>query len=353
MKIIIAGAGDVGFHLAKLLAYESHDITLIDVDKERLKYAANHLDVATISGTSTSYRVLEKANVAKSDLLISATSIEETNLTTAIIAKQLGAKRTVARISNEEFLLSKEKLDLKKLGIDELISPESLAAQEIKRLLKEAALTDSFEFDKGLLSMIGISIEENSQLNEKTLKDTAYLNPDLNFITVAILRNNQTIIPHGETQFHVNDHAYFIAQPDGIDRVLDLSGKERTYIKNIMVIGGSKVGFHIARRLGKKYNIKVIEQNKEKAFQLADQLPEALVINGDCNDVELLKEEGITEMDAFIAVTGNSETNIISCLLRQKPRCTEDHFHGREYGLYPSFSKNWCGHNDQQEANRS
>lgn len=315
MRIIIAGAGDLGFHLAKLLAYEEQDIILIDQDSAVLEYASNHLDVHTIRGSSTSIRILEEANVSKADLLIAVTSIEDTNITTAIIGKSLGAKKTVARISNIEFLQQREKLDLKTIGIDEIISPESLAAREIKRLLKESALTDTFEFEKGMLSLVGITVDQNSELKDKTLTETAYLNPDHNFTTIAILRDNNTIIPHGENKFELNDHAYFIAEPTGIERVMSLAGKERIDIKNIMILGGSKVGINTARQLSKKYSIKLIEQDKEKCFALADELPDTMIINGDGRDIELLKEEGIDRIDAFIAVTGNSETNIISSLV--------------------------------------
>ncbi|MEM1406372.1 MAG: Trk system potassium transporter TrkA [Bacteroidota bacterium] len=315
MRIIIAGAGDVGFHLAKLLAYEEQDIILIDKDANTLKQASQNLDVGTIKGSSTSYQILDDAGIQNADLLIAVTSSEETNLTTAIIGKYLGAKRTVARIENVEYLLNKEKLDLKELGIDEIISPESLAAKEIKRLLKEIALTDTFDFDEGKLSLIGVNVDENSPIAGKTLIETAHLNPNHNFVTVAILRNNETIIPRGETAFMQGDHAYFITQPDGVDRVLSLSGKRKQGVKNIMILGGSKVGFHAAKRLSRKFNVKLIESNKEKCFEFADELKNVMVINGDGRDVDLLEEEGIQEMDAFIAVTGNSETNIISCLV--------------------------------------
>lgn len=315
MRIIIAGAGDLGFHLAKLLAYEEQDIILIDQDSEVLDYASNHLDVHTIRGSSTSISILEEANVAKADLLIAVTSIEDTNITTAIIGKSLGAKRTIARISNIEFLHQREKLNLKDIGIDEIISPESLAAREIKRLLKESALTDTFEFEKGMLSLIGITVDENSELLDKTLTETAYLNPDHNFTTIAILRDNDTIIPHGENKFKLNDHAYFITEPTGIERVMALAGKERIDIKNVMILGGSKVGINTAKQLSKKYKIKLIEKDKDKCFVLADELPDTMIINGDGRDIELLKEEGIDRMDAFVAVTGDSETNIISSLV--------------------------------------
>jgi len=315
MRIVIAGAGDVGFHLAKLLSYEEQDIILIDRDADTLRQASSSLDVKTIRGNSTSYRILEEADISNADLLIAVTSSEETNLTTTIIGKHLGAKKTIARIENLEYLMDKEKLDLKELGIDEIISPESLAAREIKRLMKEIAVTDTFDFDEGRLSMVGVTVTTDSPLINKTMVDVARMNPEQNFVTVAILRDNKTIIPHGDNMFKENDHAYFVAEPDGVDAILRLAGKERREIRNVMILGGSKVGFHAARRLSRKFNVKLIERDKDKCFELADQLRNVMVICGDGRDVELLEEESIDEMDAFIAVTGNSETNIISCLV--------------------------------------
>jgi len=314
MRIIIAGAGDLGFHLSKLLVQEEQDIILIDEVADVLEHASGHLDVQTIKGSSTSPRVLEEAGIGKADLLIAVTSNQDTNITTCIIGKRLGAKKTIARVSNIEYIHQRDKLDLKRSGIDDIVSPQSLAAKEIKRLLKESAMTDSFEFDKGLLTLMGVSVDDMSQLKGKTIQETAYLNPNNNFIVVAILRNNETIIPHGEHKFELHDHAYFIAQPNGIESVMSLAGKERFEIKNVAILGGTRVGVHTANQLSKKYKIKLIERNKEKCLKLAEQLPDTMIINGDGRDVDLLKEEGIANMDAFIAVTGNSETNIISCL---------------------------------------
>ena len=318
MRVIIAGVGNVGFHLAKLLSQEGQDIVLIDKVADKLKQASNSVDAATIKGTSTSYSVLEEAGVVDADLLIAVTSSEEANIATAIIAKHLGAKRTIARISNTEFLYQKDKLNLKHLGIDDVISPESLAAREIKRLLKEVAVTDSFEFEKGLLQLIGVNIDSKSPLKGKSMLEVAKINPDQSFMTVAILRDNETIIPYGDTCFEENDHAYFIAQPDGVEKLLFLTGKKKEGVKNVMILGGSRVGFHAAKLLSARYNVKIIERNAQKCFDLADQLPDAMVINGDGRNVELLEEESINEMDAFVAVTGDSETNIISCLVAKK-----------------------------------
>ncbi len=315
MRIIIAGAGEMGFHLAKLLAAEEQDIVLIDTDASVLEYVSSYLDVSTLKGSATSPKILRESNVAKADLLIAVTSIEDTNITACIIGKSLGAKKTVARISNLEFLHNRDELNLRGLGIDEIISPASLAAKEIKRLLKQSALTDTFEFEKGTLSLVGIKIGSNSKLINKTLTESAHLNPNHNFTTVAILRDDKTIIPHGENKFLKNDHAYFISEPEGIETVTSLAGKESVEIKNVMILGGSKVGVNTARLLSKKYNIKLVEINREKCVELAEELPDTMIINGDGRDINLLKEESIENMDAFIALTENSETNIMSSLV--------------------------------------
>lgn len=318
MKIIIAGAGDVGFHLAKLLSYENQEIAVIDLDEEKLRNISSKLDVATIKGSSTSYASLEEADVANADLLISATSFEEVNITTAIFGKYLGAKKTVARIKNQEYLNPRERAHFRQLGIDEVISPESLASNEIKRLLNSTALTDVFHYDDGKLTLLGILIDKNSPLNDKTVSETAFLNPNNDFITVAILRDGKTIIPHGETTFQVNDHAYFIALPSGVESVLNFSTVQKKEIKNVMILGGSNIGLLTAQKLCDKYNVKLIEQDKEKSFHLANILPNVLVIHGDGRNSDIIEDEGIDDMDAFIAVTGNSETNIISCLVAKE-----------------------------------
>ncbi|MEM7296642.1 MAG: Trk system potassium transporter TrkA [Bacteroidota bacterium] len=315
MRIVIAGAGEMGFHLAKLLTAEEQDIVIIDSDANVLEYVSQHLDVGIVKGTSTSPRILKEANIAKADLVIAVTSIQEVNITTCILGKSLGAKRTIDRISNNELLTAREELNLANVGIDEIISPASLAAREIKRLLKQSALTDTFEFEKGMLSLVGITVDEDSELFGKTLTETAYLNPDHNFTTVAILRDHETIIPYGENKFLKNDHAYFIAQPDGVERVTALAGKESFEIKNVMILGASKVGINTAKTLSKKYNIKLIEADKAKCLELVDELPDTMIINGDGRDINLLKEESIERMDAFVALTENSETNIMASLL--------------------------------------
>ena len=318
MKIIIAGAGEVGFHLAKLLSYESQDITLIDTNKESLSYADNHLDIRVLKGDATSISVLQDANVENSDLVIGVTASETTNLTLCLLAKQLGSKKTIARISNTEFVDNKELIKFEELGIDELISPEELAATEIQLLLNQSAFNDTYEFEEGLLTMVGVFLPKNAPFVGKMVKEAANIFPELHFMPIALQRmgTQYTVIPRGDTVFKEGDQLYFITAAEGVDELYKLIGMKKKEIKNVMILGGSKVGCKTANYLcNNKFNVKLFEKNKEKAFDVADSLPNALVINGDGRNVELLDEESIASMDAFIAVTGNSETNIMSCLV--------------------------------------
>jgi len=318
MKIIIAGAGEVGFHLAKLLSYESQDITLIDNNRNNLVYADTHLDIRTLKGDATSIHILKEAQVKNVDLVIGVTSSEATNITVCVLAKQLGAKRTIARISNTEFLDYKEEIGFDKFGIDELISPEALAATEIELLLNQSAFNDSYEFEDGALTMIGVNLSRTATFVGKTVKEAAKIFPELHFVPIAIQRfgTQYTLIPRGDTQFKEGDQVYFVTVKSGVEELYKLTGKVKQTIKNVMILGGSKIGKKTAADLSKhNFKVKLIENDREKAFDLADELPNTLVINSDGRNVELLEEENIHDMDAFIAVTGNSETNIMSCLV--------------------------------------
>lgn len=315
MRIVIAGAGDVGFHLARLLALESQQITIIDTDEEKLDYVAKHLDVHTISGTSTSFKTLKEAQVDICDLFIGVTSLEEVNFTSAVISKRLGAKRTIVRVSNVEFMMARKDSFMSEIGIDEVILPETLAAQEIQRLVTHSVLTDHFSFENGKLALMGIKIDEESKLLNRKLKDIYPNGECKHFKNVAVLRFNETIIPNEDTVFHLNDHTYFISDPVGEESIMSITNKVQGEIKRIMILGGSKIGYHAARLLSKKYTVKIIEEDKARCHKLADHLSDTLIIQGDPRNLELLEEESLNEMDVVIAVTENSETNIISCLM--------------------------------------
>ncbi|PKP33134.1 MAG: Trk system potassium transporter TrkA [Bacteroidetes bacterium HGW-Bacteroidetes-16] len=315
MKIIIAGDGEVGFYLAKLLEKEYQDITLIDTQSDKLAQVEKKLGIATVIGDSTSYKVLKEAGVEQADLLIAVTSSESSNITTCLIGKKLGARLTIARINNMEYLVDKDTLDLHDLGIDELISPESLAAREVKYMLKSPALTEIFNLYKKDLYMLGLRLEEDTSIVNKTIAESARLISNKSFMIVAILRNGKTLIPTGELQLLKEDILYFVASDEGKEKVLEYAGKKPIQIKNILVIGGSKTGKYIALRLSKYYHIKLIEKNLERCNYLAKEIPNVQFICGDGADVNLLEEEQISQYDAVISVTGNAETNIFSCLL--------------------------------------
>ena len=318
MKIIIAGAGEVGFHLAKLLSYESQEIILIDLDKERLAYAETHLDIKVVKGDITSVYVLKESNIANADLFVSVTSSQTANITSCVLAKQLGAKRTIARIYNTEFIEHKDEVGFETLGIDELISPESLASSEIELLLNQSVFNDTYAFEDGALTMLGLTLSADAKIIDKQVKVAAQLLSDIHFIPIAIQRygSHLTLIPRGDTVFKEGDRVVFITSEGGDEELCKLTGKRKTQIKDIMILGGGQIGAITAKELSKTdFNIKIVEKSKERALELADQLSNALVINGDGRNVELLEEENINAMDAFISVTGNSETNIMSCLV--------------------------------------
>lgn len=317
MKIIIVGAGDVGFHLSKLLSFESQDIYLIDMDAEKLEYASSHIDVITIKGDATSVKLLKGINIDKADIFLAVTESQNTNFTLAVIAKKLGAKKTIARISNHEFSKNTD-IDFAELGIDNMISPGELAANEIKMLLNQSAFNDTIEFENGTLNILGSTLEYNSPLINLTVQEAKEQFKDVDFITIAIKPENssKTIIPRGNTVYSANDQIYFSTPKESIKKLHKLMGKTAFGVKDVMILGASKIGVKAARNLCESnFNIKLIEINKERAKEVAEKLPSALIIKGDGRNVEILEEESIAEMDAFVAVTGNSETNIMSCLV--------------------------------------
>lgn len=317
MKIIIAGAGDVGFHLAKLLSFESQDIYLVDTNLEKLEYASNHIDVITKKGDATSIKLLKEINIDKADIFLAVTESQNTNFTLAVLAKKLGAKKTIARVSNHEFTVNSE-IDFAELGIDSMISPGELAADEIKMLLHQSAFNDTIEFENGTLNILGSTLEYHSPLINLTVQQARERFSDVDFITIAIKPENssETIIPRGNSVYRAKDQIYFSAPKVSIKKLYKLMGKIPFGVKDVMILGAGKIWIKAARNLCESnFNVKLIEIEKERAKEVAEKLPNALIIWGDGRIVELLEEENISEMDAFVAVTGNSETNIMSCLV--------------------------------------
>ncbi|MFC2136485.1 Trk system potassium transporter TrkA [Bacteroidota bacterium] len=315
MQIIIAGAGEVGFHLAKQLSVEDHHIFVIDIDQHQLERVNTTTEVLTIHGSSTSMKILEEAKVAETDLLIAVTSSESINLTTSILAKKMGAKKTIARVANEEYIADRNSEIFKTIGIDFLIYPEELAALEVVKLIERAAATDVLEFEAGKMTLIGLKLDKNAPVLRKSMRQASEEYHAIDFRVVAIHRGMRTIIPSGEDIFLPNDQVFVITNSKGLEEIIKLSGKEHTKLENIMILGGGKIGRKTAKLLENKINIKLIESDKDKSLGLADMLQKSLVIQGDGRDLDLLAQEGIIDMDGFIAVTDDAETNIITCLM--------------------------------------
>ena len=318
MKIIIAGAGEVGTYLAKMLSEGQNDIIVIDTNSEKLDSIGQHFDVLTVEGNCTSIEILNSADIERTDLFIAITELEEANILAASLAKRLGAKKTVARINNREYIQPVNRQYFTAMGIDSIIYPEILAAAEIVNLLQQSGTTEVGEFAGGKLSLFVVKLSADAPLVNKTLDEAAQEYEGYLYRAVAITRNSRTIIPTGNDMFLSGDMVYVITNRSGAEVLMASTGKKPVPIKNVMILGGSRVGSKTARMLQKEMNIKLLEINKDKSFKLADELENTLVVNADGRDFNTLKEEGLEKMDAFIAVTGNSETNILSCLIAKR-----------------------------------
>ncbi len=318
MRIIIAGAGEVGTHLAKMLSNENHDIILIDTEEGRLRPVYSTMDVLTYVGSATSISILREVLQKKTDLFIAVTHLEDTNITASILAKRLGAIKTIARIDNIDYLEHSTLEFFKSLGIDSLIYPELIAAREVLSLLHETGTTEFMEFCGGKLAMYVQKLDENAPILNKSLEEISVTHSTDKYRAVAIKRIDGTIIPRGNEQFQLGDLVFVISTNEGINDMMITSGKENFEAKNIMILGGSRIGKHVALYMQKNCQVKLIDSDPERCEALSEILENTLIINGDCRNVELLEQEGIGQMDAFVAVTGNSETNVLSCLLAKK-----------------------------------
>lgn len=318
MNIFIAGDGEVGFYIAEALVNSNHDITIIDPHEELLKLVESHTDLLTIVGESNSVSVLKQAGVDKADLVISVLHNETVNIITAILAKKLGAKNTIARVNTMQNLSIENRKIYEDLGIDYLVSPEDIAGNEVVNLIKTPEVYEMFNLTDDKLSVFLIRIEEDAPVVDKSLIEIAKEHGPLNFRAVAINRNQSSFIPTGTSSFKKGDMVYVVSKPDALEELFTLAGKRKFDINNIMVVGGGRVGKVICKKMETDYNIKLIENNIERCHVLTDFLDDTLIIHGDARSVELLDEEGIENTDVFIAVTNSSETNILTCLHAKK-----------------------------------
>ena len=317
MKIVIAGVGEMGSHLAKLLSGNGHEITVIDTNPKALSDVVSLADVITVEGDSTTFAILRKASVRKCDLFIAVHPVENTNILSAIMAKQLGAKKSIARIDNNEYLEPNNKEMFINMGIDYMFYPEKIAAEEVISLLGHTSTTEFVDFSGGRLSLLVFRLEPTSPLVGRELSSFT-VDENSTYRTVAISRSGKTIIPHGTDSYMVGDMLYVIARHDSVSEIMALSGQGDVHIKNMMILGGSRIGVQIAQAMQEDVNIKLIDYNADKAYHLAEQLEKTLIINDDGRNIEAMMEEGLSNMDAFVAVTGRSETNILAAMLAKR-----------------------------------
>ena len=317
MKIVIAGAGEMGSHLARMLSGNGHDITVIDSDQKLLSEVGSLADVITVEGDSTVFAVLRQAAVRKCDLFIAVNHEENANIVSAMLAKKLGAKKSIARIDNNEYLEPNNKEMFIDMGIDYLFYPEKVAAREVINLLGHTSTTEYVDFSSGKLSLVVFRLDPTSPLVGRVPVGFQEETP-LSYRTVAISRNGQTIIPREGEQFMEGDMVYVIARQDAVHEVMEFSGQSNIEINNLMILGGSRIGIRIATELQDEINIKLVDYNAEKAYRLAEMLDKTLIINEDGRNTDAMMEEGLSNMDAFVAVTGRSETNILAAMLAKR-----------------------------------
>ena len=326
MRIIIEGAGEVGSHLAKMLSHEGGDITVIDCDEERISKLSATADVATIVGELSSIETLKNAGVGKADLFIAVNprADQSINIVSALIAKKLGAGRVTARINDEDFLTPENKLMFKEIGIDLLFYPEKIASEEIIDLLKHTATTDSMDFASGKLQLAVFKLDEDSPLLDLKVAEftarVASVSQDAQFRIVAIARHDETIIPKFDTRFKTGDHIYIIARREAVVHLLKFIGKNNIEVNRVMVLGGGKIGEMVAAKLSAQVDeIKIIDKDRQRCLELSEKLPDNISIAcGDGRNSDFLLAESIKDYDAFVAVTGNDEINILSCIVAKK-----------------------------------
>lgn len=316
MRIIISGAGEVGTHLAKLLSRENMDICLLDERQEHLGALDANYDLLTKVGSPTSIRDLRDIGVKDVDLYIAVTPSETENMTSCLIANQLGAKKTLARIDNYEYLLPANKRFFEGMGLNHLIYPEVLAADEIVESLRTNWMRYHVSLCDEALELCVVKARENAEVIGKTFDSGFYEHG--RYRIVAIKRENDTIIPRGQDEVQVGDLVFAICTRDNMDFVRDQLGKSKRDIRNVIFFGGSRIAQKAVQSLPGNMSIKILESNKELCYRLSEKVSNALIINVDGSDMEALKEEGIQDADAFVAVTDNSEANIFACLAAKR-----------------------------------
>ena len=323
MRAIIVGAGDVGYDVARMLSVQKHDVTVVDVDADRIDHIRDSLDVMAIRGSGTSAEVLQEARIRDATLFIAVTDVDEVNLIASMLAERMATDKvvTIARVRSDDFTGNDAVLSLSDFGIDLMIHPEESTAAEVVALLRRASATDVIEFADGRLQLVGVRISPDDAVVGRTLQEIAEANDHLTFRIMGIARGARTIVPRGAERIQKSDQVFVLVESGQVAQVVHVLGKSGVRLEHVMILGGSKVAARIAARLAEprgtrgRLHVKLIEPDLDTAERLAEELEGILVIHGDPTDMDLLAVEGVGEMDAFVAVTNDEESNLVSCLM--------------------------------------
>ena len=322
MRIVIAGAGEVGTHLAKMLSNEEQNIVLMDQDGKKLERASHHLEVLPIEGSPTLLSDLERAHVAGADLFVGVTPDEATNVMACMLAKRVGARHTIARINNPEYLESEYNILMEELGVDSMIYPEELAAREIGSIIEYPWARQYVTLFNGALALVGVKVRNGAPIVGQYLKDLKALLPGDDgkyFHVVAIKRDFDTLIPRGNTRIEHNDLVFFTCDVDHIDLVRKLSGKKAPKIERVVIMGASPVALRTISKISEDIQVALIDIDKDKCLRLSQELPHNVEIyHGDGRDPEIVDEVNLEGSQVFIALTENSETNVLACLAAKR-----------------------------------
>lgn len=325
MRIVILGAGKVGTHLAKMLRREGNDITIIDNDNERLSKVSSALDVRVVDGSPSSTKILGQAGVDKADLFIAVypSTLQETNIVGALLAKRMGAAKVIARVNDEEYLSPDNRLMFNELGIELLFYPEKIAAGEIVAQLKRTTTSETMDFAHGELLVSVFGLDENSPLLDLKLSEFVknLSKEELEqFRIIALSRGNNTIIPGPDTVFQYNDLVFTFSRQEGVDLLVKYFGQSTLNVDKVMIVGGNAIAAMLAAELhSQDIDVKLIEINRDRCLELAEKLDDDIeIVNGDGRNSDLLFDEGITDCDAFVALTGSDEINVLSCVVARK-----------------------------------
>ena len=315
IKIVIIGVGEVGYNLVKALSKEKFDITVIDIKEEKCQRITNTMDVRAIVGDGASQRILQQLDMTNIDYLLALTRIDEVNLVAAKSAYEMGAKKIICRLRNTEYSHESAIITPEQFGIDYVVYPEKAAQRDIENLIRQTSAIDLEEFKNGQINMVGIKIAHSSPLVGRNIKNVELSNPYIPHKLALVIRENESFIPPKETIYKKDDIGYFIGKAKDINEIQRMAGKPAFKVKNIMILGAGKIGRLLAKSLQSDYNVRIVEQNFEKAKKFGKTLTDTLILQANGLDIDFLNSENIQETDCFIAATENEQTNILASLL--------------------------------------